>query len=57
MENTKAGWRDKDGHFIRKGEVEDWKAHFSPSINDKMDKWIDDNLKGSDLRFVYEAKL
>ena len=40
--------------FFRKGEVGDWKNHFSPELNQKIDEWISKNLTGSDLKFVTE---
>ena len=36
------------------GKVGDWKNHFSPEINDKIDKWIEKNLDRADLKFVSE---
>ena len=40
---------------MRKGEIGNWKQYFSPELNEKMDKWIADNLKESDLKFSFEA--
>ena len=48
-------WNDTNGTFIRKGEVGNWKEYFPPDLNEKMDKWIADHLKDSDLKFTYEA--
>jgi hypothetical protein len=36
------------------GKTGDWKNHFSPELNERIDKWIQDNLDGSDLKFVME---
>ena len=51
FENMKAN----PGSFLRKGEVGNWKEHFSPELDEKMDKWIKGHLKGSDLKFTYET--
>ncbi|XP_032680628.1 sulfotransferase 1C4-like isoform X2 [Odontomachus brunneus] len=37
--------------FIRRGIVGDWKAHFTPEIETKFNKWIADNTKDTDLIF------
>ncbi|XP_046641045.1 sulfotransferase 1B1-like [Daphnia pulicaria] len=42
------------GTFFRKGKTGDWKNHFSPELNERIDNWIQDNLAGSDLKFVME---
>jgi len=44
----------QEGHFIRKGITGDWKNHFSPEMNSRLDEWIAKNLAGSDLKFVTE---
>lgn len=40
--------------YIRTGKTGDWKNHFSPELNEKIDKWIEKNMAGSDLHFVTE---
>lgn len=35
--------------FIRKGKVGDWKNYFTPENNLIWDKWIADNLEGTDI--------
>lgn len=50
----KAGFANEGHSFIRKGETGDWKNHFSPELNAKIDRWIEKNLEGSDLKFVTE---
>ncbi|XP_057376595.1 sulfotransferase 1E1-like [Daphnia carinata] len=50
----RTGFMNKDGNFMRKGKTGDWKNHFSPELNSKIDKWIEKNLKGSDLSFITE---
>ena len=54
-EHMKDSYSDKSHSFIRKGGVGSWKEYFSPELNAKMDKWIADHLKDSDLKFTYEA--
>lgn len=45
-----------DGRFVRKGVTGDWKEHFSPELNRRIDEWIQRNLSGSDLTFVTELE-
>jgi len=52
----KMGLFNKHGNFIRKGKTGDWKNHFSPELNRKVDEWIAQNLAGTDLKFVTELK-
>ncbi|XP_046448183.1 sulfotransferase 1E1-like [Daphnia pulex] len=52
----KQGWMNPDGKFIRKGKTGDWKNHFSPELNSRIDEWIEKNLAGSDLKFVTELE-
>merc|ERR1712137_475305 len=40
--------------FIRKGKTGDWKNHFNPELNARLDEWIRKNLEGSDLKFTME---
>ena len=42
------------GNFIRKGKTGDWKNHFTPEMTAKFDAWLEQKLKGTDLRFVEE---
>ncbi|KAL9237878.1 hypothetical protein vseg_012375 [Gypsophila vaccaria] len=37
--------------YFRKGEVGDWKNHFSPSMAEKMKKRMDEKLEGTGLTF------
>ncbi|CRL07158.1 CLUMA_CG020149, isoform A [Clunio marinus] len=39
--------------FIRKGCVGDWQNYFTSEINEKFDKWIEEQLKSSDMTFDY----
>lgn len=48
------GSMNNTGHFIRKGKTGDWKNHFSPDLNRRIDEWIAANLAKTDLRFVME---
>ena len=43
-----------DGHFMRKGEVGDWKNYFTDEMNKRMDEAIDKNFKPIGLEFQYE---
>lgn len=43
--------------FINTGKVGDWKNHFSPEMNKKLDSWIEKNLAGTDLKFVTELEV
>ena len=38
------------------GKTGDWKGRFSPELNEKIDRWIEKNLAGSDLKFVTELE-
>uniref|UniRef100_UPI00358F3A07 sulfotransferase 1C2-like isoform X2 n=1 Tax=Myxine glutinosa TaxID=7769 RepID=UPI00358F3A07 len=40
--------------FLRKGQVGDWKNHFTVAQNEVMDQLIADQLKGTSLDFFYE---
>lgn len=42
--------------FNDAGKTGDWKNHFSPELNQKLDDWIADNLKDSDLKFFNELE-
>lgn len=42
------------GSFIRKGEVGDWKTHFTKEMNEKMDELIEKHFKNIGLNFRYE---
>jgi hypothetical protein len=50
----KSGFTNEGHSFIRKGQTGDWKNHFSPDLNRRIDEWIAKNLEGSDLKFVTE---
>lgn len=41
----------KENSFIRKGKNGDWKNIFTPELETKIEKWIEENLKDTDLRF------
>jgi len=36
------------------GKTGDWKNHFSPEMNSRLDEWIKKNLEGTDLKFTME---
>ncbi|XP_046656673.1 sulfotransferase 1E1-like [Daphnia pulicaria] len=50
------GLMNISGHFIRKGKTGDWKNHFSPELNERIDEWMWKNLEGTDLRFITELE-
>ncbi|EFX76431.1 hypothetical protein DAPPUDRAFT_55135 [Daphnia pulex] len=52
----KTGAFNQEGNFIRKGKTGDWKNHFSPELNCRINAWIEKNLAGTDLKFVTELE-
>lgn len=42
-----------DGNFIRKGAIGDWKDLFTEELNERANKWIEKNLRDTDLRFPF----
>ncbi|KAL0894132.1 hypothetical protein ABMA27_014169 [Loxostege sticticalis] len=42
---------DKDRTFLRKGKAGDWRDNFDEEMTAQAQKWIEDNLRGTDLRF------
>jgi len=45
------GFFKNDGQFVRKGQIGDWKNYFTVDQSMRFDKWIEANLKNTDLRF------
>lgn len=46
------GYYQKVGdHFIRKGQVGDWKNYMSTELSKKFDDWIEENTKDTGLKF------
>ena len=39
-----------------KGKTGDWKNHFSPELNRRIDAWVEENLAETDLRFEMELE-
>ncbi len=39
-----------------KGKTGDWKNHFSPELNRRIDAWVEANMKETDLRFEMELE-
>ena len=54
--NTNSSVANKDipaeKQFIRKGQVGDWRNHFDKEKNQKWDKWIETNIKGTGLENI-----
>ena len=42
--------------YIITGKTGDWMNHFSPELNQRIDDWIEQNLIGSDLKFITELE-
>ncbi|XP_037089359.1 sulfotransferase family cytosolic 1B member 1-like [Pollicipes pollicipes] len=42
--------------FMRKGQTGDWKNHLSDETSQEMDRWMEENLHGTGLTFVAEAR-
>ncbi|KAF0295785.1 Sulfotransferase family cytosolic 1B member 1 [Amphibalanus amphitrite] len=40
--------------FMRKGQTGDWKNHLSAEMAQKMDVWMEENLRGTGLELVTE---
>jgi len=40
--------------YMRKGEVGDWKNHFTEDMNEKVDRYIEKYFSDTDLKFTYE---
>lgn len=38
--------------FVRKGKSGGWRDYFDEELNDRADRWIEENLKDTDLRFT-----
>ena len=56
---NKAGYEkhmahSKGGRFMRKGEIGDWKNHFTIEMNKRMDEAIENYFKPIGLEFQYE---
>ena len=45
---------NESGSFMRKGEVGDWKNHFTDEMNKRMDEATKKHLKPIGLEFQYE---
>ncbi|CAG9770766.1 unnamed protein product [Ceutorhynchus assimilis] len=44
-------YTDTGNYFVRKGIVGDHKNHMTPALIEKFDKWIEENTRGTDLKF------
>lgn len=43
----------QSGNFVRKGGSGGWKDVFTPELNTRANKWIEENLKDTDLSFPF----
>lgn len=50
------GLMSETSSVFRSGQAGEWWRHFTPEMNARMDAWVDENLRGSDLRFTYQVK-
>jgi len=49
----KACYIMQNDDFVRKGGSGGWKNMFTPEINIEVDKWIEENLSDTNLRFPF----
>ncbi|RZB39880.1 Sulfotransfer 1 domain containing protein, partial [Asbolus verrucosus] len=47
--------KNSDDGFIRKGKVGGWRDYFKGNLNVEADKWIEENLRNTDLEFIQPA--
>ncbi len=40
--------------FMRQGQAGNWKKHFTPQMRERFERWEEEWLQGSDLKFTYE---
>ena len=50
----KDGARQNMDKFFRKGQIGDWKNHFTGEKLEEWDAWIKQNLEGTDIKMVFE---
>lgn len=50
------GMFSESGNFVRKGKTGDWKNHFTPEMDARMNAWMKERLQGTDLTFQTELK-
>lgn len=43
----------KKDNFLREGKSQAWHSLFTPELNVKANRWIEENLKNTDLRFPF----
>ncbi|XP_046632598.1 sulfotransferase 1E1-like [Daphnia pulicaria] len=51
QELQEAGYFKKEGNFMRKGQIGDWKNHFGEKLNSRFDEWIEKCTSATDLKF------
>ncbi|XP_039253512.2 sulfotransferase 1B1-like isoform X2 [Styela clava] len=52
----KYGWDFQKSKFMRKGQVGDWKNHFTLNQNEAFDKLYEDKMENADLDFIFELE-
>ena len=52
--SRKLGLFTEEGHFMRKGEIGDWKNYFTDDMNKRMDEAIEKHFNPIGLKFQYE---
>ena len=45
-------FKEKSGHFLRKGEIGDWKNYFTVKQNERMDQLMEKHLQGTGLSYI-----
>ncbi|XP_045175567.1 sulfotransferase 1A1-like [Mercenaria mercenaria] len=46
--------KKKRSNLYRKGEVGDWKNHYTVAQNERMNEWLEENFTDTDLKFRYK---